>query len=95
MDNMKTYCEIAMTAPADRRIMAYDLARQLDTLSEQLEAYAETIHNHPTVLIDPQESKLYFTLMRTFVSTQKQFQKLLPVEMLANADALAVFNSGS
>ena len=93
---MGSYCELVEFVPENRKRLAYDLAEQLDAINRQLGAYAVCMENNPHALDDPEEQKLYFALMRTFLAAQKQFERLLPpVFTEQTTDALTEFNSAS
>jgi hypothetical protein len=93
---MNTYYDLAITVPAERRILAIDLAEQLDILSKQLFMFVTAMDTNPRALDDPQESKLYFATMWAFLAAQKQYEKLLPpLAGVQPADPLTEFNASN
>ena len=93
---MDSYFDLLEYIPENRRRLAYDLAEQLDAINQHLRAFAVCMENNSGALDDPEEQKLYFALMRTFLATLKQFERLLPPVSTEQAtDALTEFNAAS
>jgi hypothetical protein len=80
---MHYYYEIAEKVQGNRRHMAKELGAHLDNLSCKLAQFS---------LLES-DSKEYCALMRIYLVSLKQFDKLLPPVSVDNTDALTAFNA--